>query len=137
MAERLDLFRRALAGAARAIAKDAEADVIFASDTAPPSGKTARVPSPGPGLEPGLVAEARGAADALALRIPAELDDRADETSVTGFDDTELATLAMPALFILAGVVVPKVTGLPDPPPVAAFTPVTPAPTPTPPSSRP
>jgi len=69
VADRIDLFRRALAGAARAIAKDAEADVIFASDTAPPSGKTARVPSPGPGLEPSLVAEARGAADALALRL--------------------------------------------------------------------
>jgi len=31
VADRIDLFRRALAGAARAIAKDAEADVIFAS----------------------------------------------------------------------------------------------------------
>jgi cobaltochelatase CobT len=65
----LDLFRRALAGATRAIAKDAEAEVIFASDTAPASGKTARVPSPGPGLEPRLVAEARGAADSAALRL--------------------------------------------------------------------
>ena len=63
MAERIDLFRRALAGAARAIAKDAEVDVVFASEASPPSGKTARVPSPGPALEPRLVAEARGAAD--------------------------------------------------------------------------
>jgi cobaltochelatase CobT len=71
MAERvpLDLFRRALAGATRAIAKDADADVVFASETAPSSGKTARVPSPGPGLEPRLVAEARGAADSAALRL--------------------------------------------------------------------
>jgi cobaltochelatase CobT len=69
MAERIDLFRRAIAGATRAIAKDPEADVIFASDTAPASGKTARVPSPGPGLEAKLVAEARGAADSLALRL--------------------------------------------------------------------
>ena len=69
MAERIDLFRRALAGAARAIAKDAEVDVVFASDTAPASGKTARVPSPGPALEPRLVAEARGAADSVALRL--------------------------------------------------------------------
>src|SRR5882757_2863678 len=69
MAERIDLFRRALAGATRAIAKDPEADVIFASDTAPATGKTARVPSPGPGLEARLVAEARGAADSVALRL--------------------------------------------------------------------
>jgi cobaltochelatase CobT len=69
MAERIDLFRRTLAGAARAIAKDAEVDVVFASDMAPASGKTARVPSPGPALEPKLVAEARGAADSAALRL--------------------------------------------------------------------
>ena len=69
MPERIDLFRRALAGATRAIAKDAEADVVFASETAPASGKTARVPSPGPSLEPKLVAEARGAADAVGLRL--------------------------------------------------------------------
>src|SRR2546430_3980276 len=66
---RIDDFRRALAGAARAIAKDPEADVVFASEVAPPSGKTARVTSPGPGLEPRLVAEARGAADSVALRL--------------------------------------------------------------------
>ena len=69
MAERIDLFRRALAGAARAIAKDAEVEVVFAADGAAASGKTARVPSPGPNLEQKLVAEARGAADALALRL--------------------------------------------------------------------
>ena len=69
MTERVDLFRRALAGTARAIAHDPDVDVIFASDHAPPSGKTARVPSPGAGLEPRLVAEARGAADSAALRL--------------------------------------------------------------------
>src|SRR3954464_15071885 len=69
MAERIDLFRRALAGAARAIAKDANVDVVFATEAASASGKTARVPSPGPALEPKLVAEARGAADAAAPRI--------------------------------------------------------------------
>jgi cobaltochelatase CobT len=67
--ERIDLFRRALAGAARAIARDPEVEVIFASDSAPASGKTARVPSPGSSLQPRLVAEARGAADSLALRL--------------------------------------------------------------------
>ncbi|WP_028968937.1 cobaltochelatase subunit CobT [Sphingomonas sp. URHD0057] len=69
MAERIDLFRRSLAGAARAIAKDPDVDVVFASEAAPSSGKTARVPSPGPALEPRLVAEARGAADSVALRL--------------------------------------------------------------------
>jgi cobaltochelatase CobT len=71
MADRspVDDFRRALAGAARAIAKDAEADVVFASEGAAPAGKTARVVSPGPRLEAKLVGEARGAADAVALRL--------------------------------------------------------------------
>jgi cobaltochelatase CobT len=69
MTERIDLFRRALAGAARAIAHDPEVDVVFASEAAATPGKTARVPSPGPGLEPRLVAEARGAAESHALRL--------------------------------------------------------------------
>ena len=69
MPEKLDLFRRALAGATRAIARDPEIDVVFASETASPAGRAARVPSPGPGLEPKLVAEARGAADSAALRL--------------------------------------------------------------------
>jgi cobaltochelatase CobT len=66
----LDRFRTVLAGAARAIARDSEAEVVFASDASGQSpGKIARVVSPGPGLEPKLVAEARGAADALALKL--------------------------------------------------------------------
>jgi cobaltochelatase CobT len=69
MAEKIDLFRRVLAGASRAIAKDSDVEVVFASDNAAASGKTARVPSPGPALEPRLVAEARGAADSAALRL--------------------------------------------------------------------
>jgi len=67
--ERIDLFRRALAGAARAIARNPDIDVVFASETASPAAKAARVPSPGQGLEPKLVAEARGAADSAALRL--------------------------------------------------------------------
>jgi cobaltochelatase CobT len=59
-----------LAGAARAIARDPDAEVVFASEPGSShSGKVARVISPGPGLEPRLVAEARGAADAMALRL--------------------------------------------------------------------
>lgn len=69
MVEKIDLLRRAIASATRAIAKDAEADVTFSTDIPSSSGKTARVPSPGPALEPRLVAEARGAADSLALKL--------------------------------------------------------------------
>ena len=65
----LDQLRTVLAGAARAIARDPEVEVTYASDVAPASGKTARVPSPGASLEPRIVAEARGSADALALRL--------------------------------------------------------------------
>ena len=65
----LDEFRRVLAGASRAIAQDRELEIAFAAEPGPAAGKTARVPSPGPSLEPRLVAEARGAADAAALRL--------------------------------------------------------------------
>ncbi len=65
----LDQFRRVLAGASRALAQDAEVEVAFASETGASGGKLARVVSPGPNLAPKLVAEARGAADALALRL--------------------------------------------------------------------
>ena len=68
-ASTLDRFRSALASASRAIARDAEADVQFASDSGGAPGKVARVVSPGAGLEPQLVAEARGAADSAALRL--------------------------------------------------------------------
>src|SRR6476661_5824502 len=43
MAERIDLFRRSLAGATRAIAKDPDVDVVFASESGAAPGKTARV----------------------------------------------------------------------------------------------
>ncbi|HET9355025.1 MAG TPA: cobaltochelatase subunit CobT [Sphingomicrobium sp.] len=65
----LDRFRAALASASRAIARDPEVDVAFASEPGATSGKVARVVSPGPSLEPRLVAEARGAADSMALRL--------------------------------------------------------------------
>jgi len=66
----LDRFRTILSGATRAIARDAEAEVIYASDSGgKATGKVARVVSPGPSLERRMVAEARGAADALALRL--------------------------------------------------------------------
>ncbi|WP_260482785.1 cobaltochelatase subunit CobT [Sphingomicrobium flavum] len=67
---RLDNFRRALAGAARAIARDSEVEVSFSSSgQSRASGRSATVVSPGPDLAPKLVAEARGAADAMALKL--------------------------------------------------------------------
>ena len=61
--EALDRFRAVLAGATRAIARDPDVEVVYASDASGQSpGKVARVVSPGPSLEPRLVAEARGAA---------------------------------------------------------------------------
>ncbi|MEQ7873731.1 cobaltochelatase subunit CobT [Sphingomonas sp. ASV193] len=66
-ATNLDRFRAALASTARAIARDAAVEVALASEGASAAGKTIRVLSPGNGLEPRLVAEARGAADAHAL----------------------------------------------------------------------
>jgi cobaltochelatase CobT len=65
----LDRFRTVLAGTARAIARDPEVEVAFASESGAQGGKLARVASPGPSLAPRLVAEARGAADAVALRL--------------------------------------------------------------------
>ena len=83
-ATNLDRFRTALASASRAIARDAEADVVFASDAGGATGKIARVVSPGPGLEPRLVAEARGAADSAALRL--RFHDRAVNAALTPAD---------------------------------------------------
>ena len=68
-ATNLDRFRTALASATRAIARNADADVVYATETSGTTGKIARVVSPGAGLEPRLVAEARGAADSAALRL--------------------------------------------------------------------
>jgi cobaltochelatase CobT len=65
----LDHFRRALAGATRAIARDGEVEIAFAAEPGASGGKLVRVASPGPGLAPRLVAEARGTADAAALKL--------------------------------------------------------------------
>jgi cobaltochelatase CobT len=110
MAEPTEHFRRALAGAARAIARDPEVEVVFASEAAPASGKTARVPSPGPNLQRKLVAEARGAADSLALRLRHH-DDRLHATSApldpdarAVFDSLETARVEALGARTMAGV---------------------------------
>ncbi|HVI05223.1 MAG TPA: cobaltochelatase subunit CobT, partial [Sphingomicrobium sp.] len=110
MDEKVDLFRRALAGAARAIARDAGVEVVFASDNAPASGKTARVVSPGAALEPRLVAEARGAADSAALRLryhDARLHGRlapVDAEARSVFDTLEMARVEALGARLMGGV---------------------------------
>lgn len=65
----LDAFKSVLTGAARAIAHDAEAEVAWSTDAAHLVGKGIKVPSPARNLTPEQVAEARGHADSLALRL--------------------------------------------------------------------
>nr|WP_294170473.1 cobaltochelatase subunit CobT [uncultured Sphingomonas sp.] len=106
----LDQFRRVLAGAARAISRDPDVEVAFASESGATGGKLARVVSPGPGLPPKLVAEARGAADAVALRLrhhdsqlhggaaPAEADARAVFDALEGARVEALGARTMPGV---------------------------------------
>ena len=70
MADRssLDSFRQVLAGAARAIAHEAELELSFTAEAPSASMKQLRVPMPARTLPPEQVAEARGFADGFALR---------------------------------------------------------------------
>ena len=65
----LESFRHALAGATRAIAGDAEVELGFTSDAPSAAGKSVKAPMPGRTLGEREVAEARGFADAAALRL--------------------------------------------------------------------
>jgi cobaltochelatase CobT len=65
----LETFRLALTGAARAIAHEPEVELAFSTDTPSASGKTIKVPIPGRALPEHEVAEARGFADAAALKL--------------------------------------------------------------------
>jgi cobaltochelatase CobT len=65
----LEAFRLALAGATRAISHEPEVELGYSADAAVQSGKTVKVPMPGRTLPAEQVAEARGAADAFALRL--------------------------------------------------------------------
>ena len=65
---KLDRFRNALTGTARAVAEDAEIEVSWTSDTPAQVGNSVRVPMPGRKLEAGPVAIARGVADSFALK---------------------------------------------------------------------
>ncbi|HTU12956.1 MAG TPA: cobaltochelatase subunit CobT [Allosphingosinicella sp.] len=65
----LEAFRLALAGATRAIAGDSEVELSFTSDVPTATGKSVKAPMPGRAIGPDEVAQARGFADAAALRL--------------------------------------------------------------------
>lgn len=64
-----DLFRRVLAGASRALAGEPELEVIYGSDRPGLSGRRMRLRAPSRNLSPDEIADLRGVADGLALRI--------------------------------------------------------------------
>ncbi|QPQ54456.1 cobaltochelatase subunit CobT [Allosphingosinicella flava] len=65
----LETFRQALAGASRALAHEPELELSFTAEGSGASGKTVRVPIPSRTLPARDVAEARGYADAAALKL--------------------------------------------------------------------
>ncbi|MEY4269593.1 MAG: hypothetical protein RLZZ58_809 [Pseudomonadota bacterium] len=65
----LDDFKAALSGVARAVTRDAEAEVSFTADAPHANGKAIKVPAPSRLLPPDQVREARGFADAFALKM--------------------------------------------------------------------
>lgn len=66
---RQEEFKRATAGAVRAIARSAEVQVAFQPGPSGLAGKRARLPMPTRALPPSEMAKLRGAADAVALKL--------------------------------------------------------------------
>jgi cobaltochelatase CobT len=93
----LEAFRQVLTGASRALAREPELDLGFTADSPGTSGKSVKVPMPGRTLAEREVAEARGFADAAALKLRhhnAALHARgapADEVARSVFDAAEQA----------------------------------------------
>src|SRR3546814_308653 len=93
----LEVFRQVLTGASRAIAREAELELSFTADVPMAAGKAVKVPMPGRTLPEREVAEARGHADAAALKLRyhnAVLHARhapADETARAVFNAAEQA----------------------------------------------
>ena len=65
----LDLFKQALTGTARALAREPEVEVAWSADAPTQSGKNMRVPLPGRELPEDQAREARGFADSYALKL--------------------------------------------------------------------
>ena len=113
MAERdnpLETFRQVLAGTARAIAREPEVELAFSTEAPSAQGKSVKVPMPGRALPEREVAEARGFADAAALRLRhhnAALHARgapADEVARAVFNAVEQARVEALGARAMAGV---------------------------------
>lgn len=65
----LEQFKQVLTGTARALAHEPEVELAFTADAPTQAGKNFKVPMPGRLLPPEQVAEARGFADAFALKL--------------------------------------------------------------------
>jgi cobaltochelatase CobT len=65
----LDAFKHVLTGASRALSHEPEVELAFTADTPTQVGKNLRVPMPGRSLPRDQVAEARGFADSMALKL--------------------------------------------------------------------
>ena len=106
----LDSFRQALAGAARAIARDGEVELGLTAEAPSAAGKSIKAPMPARSLPEREVAEARGFADAAALKLrhhdagiharSAPADDRARAV----FDAAEQARVEALGARVMAGV---------------------------------
>src|SRR3712207_2851017 len=106
----LEAFRQVLTGAARAIAREPELELGFTADSPSASGKSVKVPMPGRTLAAREVAEARGHADAAALKLRhhnAGIHARgapADEVARAVFDAVEQARVEALGARAMAGV---------------------------------
>ena len=106
----LEAFRQVLTGAARAIAREPELELGFTADAPTTSGKSVKVPMPGRSLAAKEVAEARGYADAAALKLRhhnAGMHARgapADEIARAVFDAVEQARVEALGARAMAGV---------------------------------
>ncbi|MEA3063014.1 MAG: cobaltochelatase CobT [Sphingomonadales bacterium] len=106
----LEAFRQVLTGAARAIAREPELELAYTAEQPSAQGKSVRVPMPGRTLPEREVAEARGYADAAALKLrhhDAALHARAapaDEIARAVFDAAEQARVEALGARSMAGV---------------------------------
>jgi cobaltochelatase CobT len=106
----LESFRQVLTGASRAIAREPEVELGFTAEAPSAQGKNIKAPMPGRTLPEREVAEARGYADAAALKIrhhDAALHARnspADETARSVFSAAEQARVEALGARAMAGV---------------------------------
>jgi cobaltochelatase CobT len=106
----IEAFRQVLGGASRAIAREAELELGFTADIPTASGKTIKAPMPGRTLPEREVAEARGFADAAALKLrhhnaPLHLKNcPMDETAKAVFNAAEQARVEALGARAMAGV---------------------------------